>query len=45
MTAKEKIIEMIECANGEELETIQKALIAYCAEPDKTTETLLPPLR
>ncbi len=45
MTAKEKIIEMIASANSEELEAIQKALISYCAEPDKTKETLLPPLR
>jgi len=45
MTAKEKLIEIITNANGEELEAIQKALIVYCAETDKAKETLLPPLR
>lgn len=42
MTAKERIIEMIECANGEELEVIQDAIITFLTLPEEERAALLP---
>lgn len=41
MTAKERIIEMIECADGEEMEVIQDTIITYLTLTGEEREALL----
>lgn len=42
MTARERIIEMIECADSEEMEVIQDTIITYLTLTEAERAALLP---